>query len=583
MMVLSLVIVVLGVGAVSSMQGKTRPPAAVVAFAHSATSNASFIDVSRPSHVAQDDVLVAQLVVGEVGEAQVTPPAGWLQVRRDGSGRSNFTQSIWYHVAGSDEPSSYRFTFDQPTSASIALASAIGVQSDQPIDAEIGLGSVGVSVTVPAATTPRHPMLLLAFAAASTGSPKWSVPYGMDLISGSGKSQGAFSLALAQQYVDDSANTDARTFLSDYREPHDMVGQVVALRVSSATATATATGTPVEQRSVTAPASTLPSLSVKGSQLVASNGHTVRLHGVNRSGTESGCVQGWGIFDGPVDSASISAMLGWKINAVRIPLNEDCWLNINGVKPDYAGAAYQRAVVDYVTRLNQAGLYTILELHWSAPGSQRATKQAPMPDRDHSIAFWTSVARTFGGDSGAVFDLFNEPFPSGTDQSTSGWTCWSNGGDCEGIPFVTAGMQELVNAVRSTGAPNVIMLGGTSYAHDLSGWLANKPFDPNGNLAASWHLYNFNPCVTADCWDQNLSALSAQVPVIASEIGEDDCSAEFVTGAMTWLDAHNQSYLAWTWDAWGPTCESMSLIQNDHGTPESGYGQGVHDYLTKHW
>ena len=35
------------------------------------------------------------------------------------------------------------------------------------------------------------------------------------------------------------------------------------------------------------------------------------LHGVNRSGAEYACVQGWGIFDGPVTEASILAIKSW--------------------------------------------------------------------------------------------------------------------------------------------------------------------------------------------------------------------------------------------------------------------------------
>ncbi len=36
----------------------------------------------------------------------------------------------------------------------------------------------------------------------------------------------------------------------------------------------------------------------------------------------------------------------------------------------------------------------------------------------------------------------------------------------------------MVTAIRSTGATQPIMLGGLSYANDLSGWLANEPSDP---------------------------------------------------------------------------------------------------------
>ena len=43
------------------------------------------------------------------------------------------------------------------------------------------------------------------------------------------------------------------------------------------------------------------------------------------------CVHGGQVFDGPADSTSVQAMAAWHINAVRVPLNEDCWLGINGV------------------------------------------------------------------------------------------------------------------------------------------------------------------------------------------------------------------------------------------------------------
>ena len=111
-----------------------------------------------------------------------------------------------------------------------------------------------------------------------------------------------------------------------------------------------------------AAASTL-SISVSGNHFVNGAGQTIRLLGVNRSGTEYACIQAWGIFDGPNDAASVAAMASWHINAVRVPLNEDCWLDINGVNPSYGGPAYQSAIQSYVNLLHQYGLYAILDLH----------------------------------------------------------------------------------------------------------------------------------------------------------------------------------------------------------------------------
>ncbi len=187
----------------------------------------------------------------------------------------------------------------------------------------------------------------------------------------------------------------------------------------------------------------LASVRVVGNQLVDGSGHPVRLLGVNRSGTEYACAQGWGIFDGPSDDASVAAIAAWHTDAVRVPLNEDCWLGLNGVNPSFSGNAYRQAIVDYVGLLNAHGLVAVLDLHWGAPGTALALDQEAMPDADHSPAFWVSVAQTFRSVPGVVFDLFNEPHDVP-------WSCWLNG--CSMGSWQAAGMQSLVDAVRSTGA-----------------------------------------------------------------------------------------------------------------------------------
>jgi len=158
---------------------------------------------------------------------------------------------------------------------------------------------------------------------------------------------------------------------------------------------------------------TIGGLHVDGNQIKDENGDVVQLRGVDHSGTEFACIQGYGIFDGPHDLASVLAMKTWNVNIVRLPLNEDCWLQINGVKPQYSGTIYQSAIMEYVDLLNQNGIAVILDLHWTAPGSNPAIGQLPMPDMDHSVDFWTEVANEYKNNSAVIFDLFNEPFPDG--------------------------------------------------------------------------------------------------------------------------------------------------------------------------
>lgn len=364
---------------------------------------------------------------------------------------------------------------------------------------------------------------------------------------------------------------------------------VVPNPTPSVTPSPTSTRSPASAPSA-APAPATGGLHARGNQIVDANGAPVLLRGANMAGTEFVCAQGWSNdpFGGqPEDSAAtFAAMQSWHINFVRIPLNEDCWLGINGAR--IGGAAYQTAIVKLVHDLRVAGFYVIVDLHWSAPGAQLALSQNPVPDEDHSPAFWKSVAATFSTDQGVVYDLFNEPFlywiaPGGPDQ----WTCLMRGCvlsqyETGGTPFTvaanwqSAGMNELIADVRGTGAQNLIMVAGANWARDLSGWLGNRPSDTN--VAASWHSYpSGNPsliseCAAQACWDSVVAPLAQQVPVVVGETGDSSAGAQtYLPAFLPWAGGHGLSVVAWTWNAWAnPDDVLVSDMQT--GTPTAGEG-----------
>ncbi|GAA4868843.1 cellulase family glycosylhydrolase [Kitasatospora terrestris] len=354
----------------------------------------------------------------------------------------------------------------------------------------------------------------------------------------------------------------------------------------SPSASASPSPSPSGSATTPPPSGAAPALHVAGNSLVNDAGSQVVLHGINRSGTEFMCVQGYGFFDGPTDAAAIAAIKSWKgVNAVRIPLNEDCWIGTSNVKPEYAGANYRAAIKTWVDAVRTAGLTPIVEMHWSRGqytgnssgcADTNATCQKPMPGAD-AVPFWSSVADTFKGDDAVVFDLFNEPYPDRAESSlTQAWLCWRDG-SCPGIPYQVSGMQKLVDTVRATGAKNVILLGGLAYSNDLGQWAAHKPTDPTGNLGAAFHVYNFNTCSSVSCFDSTLSPVAAQVPLVLGEIGENDCAHGFIDQVMAWADAKKLSYLGWTWNTWN--CGSgPSLISSYDGTPTS-FGAGLKDHL----
>ncbi|MFZ5893941.1 MAG: glycoside hydrolase family 5 protein [Myxococcota bacterium] len=337
-------------------------------------------------------------------------------------------------------------------------------------------------------------------------------------------------------------------------------------------------------------------LHVVGEHIEDAAGNTIVMHGVNRSGTEYRCVQGYGFFDGPDSEESVQAIASWPVNAVRVPLNEACWLGIQGVKAEFAGCNYKNAIRRYVGLLHKYNLIPILELHWSAPNDYRAVRLQPLPDADNSPTFWADVAKTFKKDDGVVFEPFNEPFPGQNNDSNWSWRCWRDGCEEDLVmgpgeaprTYQGAGMQSLVNAIRGAGAKHLILLGGVKYSNALTQWIAYKPTDPLENLAAAWHVYNYNQCIDATCWDKAPADVAAQFPLVTTEIGQDNCAGEFVTPLMQWLDEHGDGYLAWTWNAYGPCRPAgsssrgspYSLITSyTSPMPNGGYAQAFLDHL----
>jgi hypothetical protein len=201
-----------------------------------------------------------------------------------------------------------------------------------------------------------------------------------------------------------------------------------------------------------------------------------------------------------------------------------------------------------------------------------------------------------------VFDLFNEPFINPWFSPPEGqWAAWLNGTtvpyyNTGGTPYSiyenwqSVGMQALVNAVRATGATNVVMCGGVGYAGDMQGWLANMPTDPLRQLAASWHAYPASstvgdPDAKIPSWGTveygYVENIAQQVPVIIGETGDHSANgtvgAPFASIVLPWADSHGISYLGWTWNNYGAA--DNDLIKSFDGTPTDGFGQYFHDHL----
>jgi hypothetical protein len=327
------------------------------------------------------------------------------------------------------------------------------------------------------------------------------------------------------------------------------------------------------------------SISVDANRLVDAGGRKVFLHGVNRDDMAYGCTSGHGIFMGPATQASVTAMQAWNINAVRLTLNEDCWLGINRAPALYSGANYRREIVEYVNLLQANNIYVILDLQWAAPNTYISNDLVPMADIDHAPSFWQSVAKTFAKDRGVLFDLYNEPYGVS-------WSCWKDGGctttclagACRGVKYAVAGMEPLIATIRKaegSGWRHPVILAGLGSSNDLSGWRSYRPSDPANQEVAGAHVYNDRiSCEDLDCWDSQYRTVAEQVPLVADEFGDavSHCTwSTYLDTFMNFMQSYGSGYLAWVWNG-GATCPEPALITDWDGNA-TRYGEGYRSRL----
>lgn len=366
---------------------------------------------------------------------------------------------------------------------------------------------------------------------------------------------------------------------------------------SAASSPAATQTSPTASPTRTGPVSRAEELRVKGNRIVTADGKPYRLLGTNKAGSEYACIQGNGVWADSNDDDDLGFMQQWRIRAVRIPLNEQCWIGgFDDIAPAGSGQAYRDEIVRWVDLILARGMTPIVELHWSwgaytGPEAtceiELAACQKPMPNRKYSVRFWTEVAQTFGDRPAVVFDLFNEPWPEtamgllDTSRRDRAWRCWRDGGKACGKAFryEVAGMQDLLDAVRSTGAKNVVLAGGLEWANDLRGWLRYKPKDPTGNLAAAFHTYSWNRCNTVTCFKREYEPVAKRVPLVAGEMGSNDCEPGYITRVMNWADRVGAGYLGWTWNSSFSCVNGPSIIKDVFGTP-TDLGQALRDRLT---
>ncbi len=385
------------------------------------------------------------------------------------------------------------------------------------------------------------------------------------------------------------------------------------------------------------PSGTL-AIAICGNKWINQAGNEVVLKGANTEGTQYDCAQsGAGFFDDSTVSVSgttvnasteINALKAWGVNVVRVNLNEECWLGINGVPSSTSAQdldgydAYADVMGSYVNDLNAAGIYTEIDLHLNAPGSEliadagSADAQNPMPEAN-SDTFWKSVGTYFASDHAVIFGIFNEPFPpnyAGNGDTAAVWnevvntggqvqdcTKTNSGGNCSSSTYAGESMQQMINDIRSVDTTTPLLAGGPDFAGDMDEWLneyypGGVSIDPSNQLAASVHIYFPNgnsPCsnstnVATSCPASGVSGgngsnaialTAAKTLVLIDEVGDFGCSASSLTPFLSSVDSLNASagddigWVGWSWTTSG--CDPTMISSFSTGQPT---GEGVAFY-----
>ena len=289
-----------------------------------------------------------------------------------------------------------------------------------------------------------------------------------------------------------------------------------------------------------APVKGIMALHTHDNELLYANGNTAVLRGVvmaAKPGTPN-----WS----HLHQSIAVAVKTWEGRLIGLPLSQDAWF---GKLPDSHrdGMAYRHTVDSFVQYCAAHGAYIDLTLQWTDIGRWgKYLGRHHMPD-GNSVRFWRAVATRYQNYPNVLFGLFASP--SGVD-----WHTWLYGGVCTHesatriVAYRAAGMQELYNTVRATGAENVVVAPGCRGGADLFGVIHG--FAVRGrNIMYSANIYawvsSHEPIAHwARQWRQQFELPAKHVPVLVAQWGGGRKGAAYKHLLLRAMEKRNISWTA---------------------------------------
>ena len=127
-----------------------------------AVGESSTITIEKPADTQTSDLLVAALMFDLGYRIDITPPTGWVQIRRTNNSRK-VGMATYYRVANNTEPASYSFPLNKNVKWSAGISRISGVDLEQPVDASASKTGRRGNVLAPSVTSRKDDALILAF------------------------------------------------------------------------------------------------------------------------------------------------------------------------------------------------------------------------------------------------------------------------------------------------------------------------------------------------------------------------------------------------------------------------------------
>jgi MSHA biogenesis protein MshQ len=132
--------------------------------------------INKPAGTAATDFMVAGITISPA-TATITPPSGWLLLRRLDNGTNSL--AIYRKAASATEPASYTWRFSNSSGSAGGIATFTGVSSTTPIDVESGASTPSSTRHAAPSVTPTLPGTMLVTWHAFSSSATWTPPAGM--------------------------------------------------------------------------------------------------------------------------------------------------------------------------------------------------------------------------------------------------------------------------------------------------------------------------------------------------------------------------------------------------------------------